>query len=287
MLTAIKQLVPPTMRQALRKSSRELTGPLRLMPDFLVIGAQKCGTTSLYHYLVSHPHIMSPSEKQMHFFDNNFSKGLSWYRTHFPSSLYRYYLKHIHKQGFITGEATPYYIFHPLAPQRIQKHLPNAKLILLLRNPVDRAYSHYNHEVRKGTETLSFTDALDREEERLAGEREKMLVQENYYSFNHQHYSYLARGVYIEQLEYWFNYFPKEQFLILKSEDFYTAPGATLKQILNFLHLPEWQLPKYENYNVGKYQKMDDHIKARLRAYFAPHNEKLYQLIGRDFGWER
>jgi hypothetical protein len=164
------------------------------IPRFIIIGAQRCGTTSLYSYLIGHPYVASALQKEIHFFDLNFKKGVSWYRTQFPQ---------LGEQGFITGEGSPYYIFHPHVPKRIFDTVPRAKLILLLRNPVDRAYSHYHHEVKLGVEPLSFEDAIDREEERLHGQGEKIIADESYYSFNHQHYSYLCRGVYAYQLTVW------------------------------------------------------------------------------------
>jgi hypothetical protein len=287
MLETIRSFVPPTIRQAIKESSRTLTGSIRLMPDFIIIGAQKCGTTSLYQYLVKHPYIVSATRKQMHFFDNNFSKGITWYRSNFPSSVYKYYFRQMHKQNFVTGEATPYYIFHPLAPKRISKFVPHARFILLVRNPVDRAYSHYNQGLRKGYETLTLEEALEKEPERLAGEVEKMFADENYYSFNHQRYTYQSRGIYADQLKAWFEYFPKEQFLILESDEFYSNPSTTLKQILAFLELPSWELKEYKNYNLGNYSKMDDSMRKRLIDYFKPHNQRLYDLLGRRFDWDR
>lgn len=288
MLEKVKSFVTLSLPNKIERSARTLTSPWRLMPDFLVIGGQKCGTTSLYQYLITHPYIISAMKKQMHFFDNHYEKGVSWYRAHFPSYLYKYYFTHIHKQEFITGEATPYYIFHPLAARRTAKFLPKAKFILLIRNPVDRAYSHYHHELRKGTETLSFEEAIAKEPQRLAGEREKMLADDNYYSFNYQRYSYLSRGHYAEQLTEWFNYFPREQFFIVKSEDMHRNTVEIVKQIFDFLKLPpfpEFSLDKDQYYNVGKYEKMDSKMKAQLVEYFKPHNEKLYKLLDRDFNW--
>jgi hypothetical protein len=287
MISQIKTIVPPSVRQAIKKSSRALTGPIRVKPDFLVIGAQKCGTTSLYHYLVQHPLIISATRKQMHFFDNNFNKGITWYRTHFPSTLYRYYFRQVHRKDFLTCEATPYYIFHPLAPSRISRVLPNAKFILLLRNPVDRAYSHYNHEVRKGTERLSFEEGIYKEAERLEGEKERMLKDGSYYSFNYQRHSYLARGRYVEQIKDWLKFFPMERFLILKSEELYKDRVKTLNRIFSFLGLPECELPQYETYNQGGYSKMETAMREQLINYFRPYNEQLYDLLGKDLGWDR
>lgn len=289
MLEKAKTLVTLTLPIKIERSARILTASWRLMPDFLVLGGQKCGTTSLYQYLIMHPFIISAMKKQMHFFDNHYDKGISWYKAHFPSYFYKHYFKHIHKQDFITGEATPYYIFHPLAARRAAKFLPNAKFILVIRNPVERAYSHYHHELRKGTEKLSFEEAIAIEQERLSGEREKMLVDEHYYSFNFQRYSYLSRGHYAEQLIEWFNYFPRERFFIVKSEDMRHNTTQIVQQIFSFLNLPDFSdfhLEKDQYYNVGKYEKMDSKMREKLVEYFKPHNEKLYKLLDRDFNWQ-
>ena len=156
----------------LEKLLRATTYPLRLLPDFLIIGTQRGGTTSLYNYLVEHPGIGAASIKEVHFFDTpHFKQGLAWYRGHFPSAFQRYYVERSLKHGFVTGEASPYYLFHPHAPKRVAGLMPQMKLIVMLRNPVDRAYSHYHHEVAGGHEKLAtFEEAIACEDERLAGE---------------------------------------------------------------------------------------------------------------------
>lgn len=269
---------------------RTITYPLRLMPDFIIIGVMRGGTTSLYNYLIEHSNIGSASMKEVHFFDNNFPKGLTWYRSQFPSYLHKYYRSRILKQDFITGEASPYYIFHPHAPKRIAASLPHVKLIALLRNPVDRAYSHYSHQVERGYEKLSFEEALLREEERTAGEGTKLAMREDYFSYNYLHYTYLARGIYVDQLQTWMNLFRREQILLIKSEDFYQDTPAILKQILVFLNVPNARLKEqkeeYQQYNSYTHTKMDPATRKRLIAYYEPHNARLYQLLGRDFGWD-
>jgi hypothetical protein len=265
---------------------RLLTGWVRLMPDFIIIGVQRCGTTSLYNYLIEHPNVAPAFKKEVHFFDKHFKKGPIWYRAHFPSFFYASYVKQIRRQDLITGEATPYYIFYPHTPKRILETVPQAKLIVLLRNPVDRAYSHYHHEVRMGTETLSFERAIEREEERLYGEMEKTLADENYYSFNHQHYAYLSRGIYVDQLKTWMSLFSREQILLLGSEDFYNEPPTVLKQVIEFIELPAWELKKYRKYNYAHYSKMDATIRRRLIDYFKPHNQKLCEYLDMNFGWD-
>ncbi|MEH1918615.1 sulfotransferase domain-containing protein [Nostoc sp.] len=264
---------------------KRLTNSIRLMPHFIIIGAQKCGTTSLYEYLQQHSFVAPATTKEIHFFDINFSQGISWYRMHFPSVLYKYRNKQTFGQNIITGEASPYYIFHPLTPKRISKIIPQVKLIVLLRNPVDRAYSHYQHVVRMGAETLSFEEAIQKERERISGEEEKILRNENYYSFNHQIYSYLSRGIYVDQLKVWSGFFPKEQFLIIKFEDLSTDTSAVFKQVLKFLNLPESKPKNYLKYNCGCYPEMAPTTRKYLNDYFKPYNEELYEYLGKNFGW--
>jgi len=257
------------------------TRQMRTLPDFLIIGGQKCGTSSFYRNLVKHPAIVPAFEKEIYFFNGKFHKGINWYRTHFPLLPYKYYVTKICRQKFLTGEATPGYIFHPHV-----EALPHVKIIILLRNPVDRAYSHYYHEVRKKRETLSFEDAIKAEEERLRGEFEKLIKNERYKSFNYIHYSYLARGIYVDQLQRWNNFFKKEQILLLKSEDFFRDPQTSFDQALQFLGLPGWQVNDFRKAHVGYYPKMDTAIRNRLLNYFEPHNHKLYEYLGINFGWD-
>ena len=286
----------------LNKSSevyREITSPLRLMPTFLIIGTQKGGTSSLYKYLVQHPQIAPALVKEIHFFDNhtrayNFGKGMVWYRSHFLYGFQNILTSLIFKQNIVTGEATPDYIFDPNAPRRVAEHLPKSKLIVLLRNPIDRAYSHYLHNVRAsksydpGRETLSFEDAIAKEEERLKGEKEKLLQDPSYFSYNYLHYSYLSKGVYVDQLKNWFELFPKENFLILKSEDFFANPPEIFNQVLEFLNLQKWELLEYKAYNTRKKDEvgLNPSTRAFLKDYFQPYNQSLCQLTGIDFDWD-
>lgn len=278
-------------KHTVKKAFRASTNSLRLMPDFIIIGAMRGGTTSLYRYLTDHPQIGSAYMKEVHFFDVYYHKGLSWYRSQFPSSVQKYYAERVQKHTFVTGEASPYYLFHPHAPQRIAKTLPQVKLVVLLRNPVSRAYSHYYHEVAGGHETLSFEEAIDREEERIGKEVEKLAGNGRYVSFNHRHFSYLSRGIYVDQLKVWMELFPKEQFLILKSEDFYADPAAGLKQVLQFINVPDVGIKdlkeEYEQLNTTKPPKMEPTTRKRLMEYFEPHNTRLYDYLGVDFGWEK
>lgn len=265
---------------------RAITGRMRLMPDFLIIGAQKCGTTSLYHNLTMHPNIAPCSVKEVHYFDVHFGKGAAWYRSHFPSWLYKY-IKQVGKQTIVTGESSPYYLFHPHAPRRILEIIPRVKMIAILRNPIVRSYSHYQHEVRKGFETLSFKEAIEKEHERLAGEEEKMLANEHYDSFNHRHYSYLSRGIYVDQLMSWTKWLPRDQLLIVKSEDFYQDTKSAIRRIATFLELPSLESVEYRKFNSFKYPPMDTAMQIYLRDFFKPHNQRLYDFLGADMDWER
>jgi hypothetical protein len=249
------------------------------LPDFLIIGAQKCGTTFLYHLLCQHPYVRPATIKEVHFFDTNFAEGVQWYRSHFspPSQ----------KDGrkVLTGESSPYYIYHPHAARRAAKVVPQAKLIALLRNPVDRAYADYNHKFREAREHLSFEEAIEAEEERLRGEKEKLHADENYDSPKYQKYSYLSRGIYVDQLKEWREYFDEDQLLVLKSEDFFENPQESFERVLEFLGLPHWETGTSGERNEGEYDEMSSATRQRLEAYFEPHNKRLYEYLGVDLGW--
>jgi Sulfotransferase domain len=283
----------------LRTGFRLTTNRLRLFPDFIIIGAQRGGTTSLYYYLTEYAGILSALHKEVHFFDDHFTSGMRWYRGQFPTFLQKYSVERTGKRRGLTGESSPYYLFYPHAPKRVKAALPKVKLIVLLRNPVDRAYSHHWLATYEGHETLSFEKAIKCEAERLAGEEEKMLADEHHQSYNHRHYAYLSRGIYVDQLRNWMSYFPKEQFLILKSEDFYSDPLTTVKQTLEFLEVPgtaldtrkdfkQYREPTPKGYrNIQKPQEMDRDVRASLVEYFQPYNASLYNFLGRDFDWDK
>lgn len=258
---------------------RSFTVRDRLLPDFLIIGSQKCGTTYLYDRLLEHSSIAPALTKEVHFFDNNHHKGLDWYRGYFPS-------RTALRTATVTGEASPYYLYHPHVPRRVFQAVPDARLIVLLRNPVNRAYSHYYHEVRMGYESLSFEDALAAEPQRIGGEEQRMLADEDYYSFNHQHYAYLPKGIYVDQLKRWFEFFPREQILILKSEEFYQQTPTVLQQVTEFLGLPAWEPQASQKHKSSPYPKLAPALREWLAAYYEPHNQRLYEYLGIDFGWK-
>lgn len=257
-----------------------LTSPLRFLPDFLLVGVMKGGTTSLFRYLAQHPDVLPPFRKEIKYFDCNYFEGAAWYRAHFP-------LRTKFRDGSkLTGEATPYYIFHPTAHERIASTLPQAKIIIILRNPIDRAYSHYQHMVRVGREPLSFDDALAAEQERLTGEAEKIKADPRYPTYKHLQYSYLARGDYLPQIQRWYSVFSKEQILVLQSEDLYTKTAETMEKVQDFLGLAHWHPKKaYGVFKEGSYEPMKAETREKLAAHFNPRNEALYKYLGRNFGW--
>jgi hypothetical protein len=258
--------------------SRQASAHLRSLPDFVMIGGMKCGTTSLFQYLQRHPGVSRVYVEEVHYFDLNYHRGINWYRAHFP-------LRGKDGDRRISGDDSPYYIFHPAVPRRIAKDLPDVKLIALLRDPVDRAYSHYHHEHRRGREELSFERALEKEEERLAGEVEALETDAGYVSYEHQRHSYVSRGRYAEQLRAWFDVIPEERFLILQSEAMFRDPQAIFDQVLEFLGLSPMQLTDFDVFNPGSYPKMEGGTRRMLREHFEPRNEELFKLIGRSFDW--
>ena len=266
---------------------RRLTRTWRVLPDYIIIGAQKGGTTSLLRYIEAHRLVIPAAAKEIHFFDHFSSRGLAWYRSFFPTRLYRNWAAKKHGRPLLIGEASPYYLFHPRAAERAFATVPAAELIAMLRNPVDRAFSHYHHEVRWGFEDApTFVDAIDREEERLAGERDRMLADESYEGFNHNHYSYLARGRYLGQLEAWRKFFPEKQLLVLKSEEFFAETRSVFDRVLRFLELPSDSRAVFEPYNYAINPEMERSTRQRLVEYYKPHNLKLYEYLGQDLGWD-
>ena len=247
----------------------------RALPDVMILGAQKCGTSSLQGYLVQHPGVIAPLRKEVHYFDLNFERGEAWYRAHFGRD----------GEPGLNLDASPYYLYHPAVPARMHALLPDAKLIVLLRDPVRRAYSHYWHERDKGRETLSFEDAIAAEPGRLGQAEAQLASGEIESSREHQLHSYLARGRYAEQLERWLAAYPRERLLVLRFEDFVGAPLAGLNRTLEYLGLPPMTTLDLEARNTRKYPPMSDETAARLREYYAPHNRRLETLLGREMGW--
>ena len=243
-------------------------------PNFIIIGSQKSGTTSLASYISQHPQVLPAIKKETHFWSREFNQGIDWYLAHFPP---------IPKsQNLITGEATPNYLVTDKIPERIYSLLPNIKLLVILRNPVDRAFSQYHHWQRLNLEKRSFEVAINQELEILKTTPKQPQGDRKYWRLSG---NYIGRGVYIEFIQKWMGLFPKKQFLILRGEDLYQTPDNTMKQVFDFLGLPEHKLAKYKKLNSGSYTPISDLLRQRLSKYFQPHNQRLEEYLGIKFNW--
>ncbi len=270
-------------------------------PNFIIAGTQKGGTTSLQYYLDEHPALCMSEKKEIHFFDLNFDKTIDWYLKHFENC----------NENMIAGEATPYYMFHPEVAKRIYQTLPGVKIIFVLRDPTQRAWSHYWHEVVKGRETLSFERALELEEQRINSDPAA-----------HQYKSYRSRGEYSRQIQPFMELFGKDQILILLSEELRSAPESNLKRIFEFLNVDpdfkcnriyekvryEGRVPRNKSLNAliqngllrnipflkginnilnfaSRSEQMNPETKSVLDSYYQPFNKELAQLLNRQSLW--
>lgn len=267
--------------------ARRGPGQGRILPDFLLIGAPKAGSTTLHAWVAEHPFVEPSSEKEVHYFDYGYYHGEGWYRSHFPLAAERDTVARAHGRPFITGESTPTYLSHPWAPRRAARLLPEVMLLVVLRNPVDRAYSQYQMSVREHEEYLEFDQALEREEARLRPEIQRARRNPHHLSRPLAKQSYLYRGHYAEQLERWLSFYPRERFHVLRSEDLAERPEQALADVYAFLGLPPHQPARLPSLHTARYGSMAPATRSWLVEYFRPHNERLAELVGRDLGWDR
>lgn len=254
-----------------RLGARGLTAGLRQWPDFVIIGAQRAGTTSLTQWLFAHPQVGPARTREVHFFDLNYDRGLRWYRSNFP----------IRHDGRFTGESTPYMLFHPLAPGRAARDLPDTtRFIVLLRDPVERAVSQYWLNRRRHHETESFRTAIETEQDRLVGQEEVVLRGER--SDSYQRFSYASRGQYAEQLVRWFDHVDRDRVLVVQSEDLFES-RETADGILQWLGLGPSEQPFPWGNDATRHEEADADVIASLRAHFVPYNRDLEELLGRPF----
>jgi len=271
----------------LAPTARRATARVRLRPNFLVIGAQKGGTTALYRYLHEHPAALCATPKEVHYFNVEYHRGPGWYLAHFPLATRGAAVRRRLGVRPAVGEVTPAYLFHPRVPERVHAFDPGLKLIAVLRDPAERAYSQYQMQLRGGTETRSFEYALEREEEEWPRELERLLADPAYVSPTGLQRSYVARGRYSEQLERWLRFFPREQLLILTSEDLLGDPAGPMAAVAAFLGIPAWQAETYPLRSVNEYGPMAPEVRDRLARTFEPHNRRLEELLGRKLPWAR
>ena len=223
------------------------------LPDFLGIGTQKGGTTSLHALMSQDERIGMPKRKELHYFDQDELEDVQAYAREF--------------EGFsekkLIGEITPYYIFHPKAAQRIKQTIPNVKIIALLRNPVERTISQYFHATRRGYENLELEAALRDEKKRLLSGGK----------FSHQKHSYIQRSIYEKQLAEYEKRFPVNQILVLKSEDLFEDTQATWTIIQEFLGIkPLFNCSKLPRMNSGKGEEKNvkQETRSKLRKLLNP-----------------
>lgn len=264
------------------------TAGSRMLPGFLIVGAQRCGTTSMFKTLAQHPAVLPPLfHKGVHYFDVAYPRGLAWYQGHFPTRSRAEAAQRQNGVPAITGESSPFYLFHPLAPGRIAENLPDVRLIVLLRDPVERAYSAHTHETARGFETEPFERALRLEDERLAGERERMMSDPTYISHHLQHNAYVSRGRYIEQLEHLVTLFGRQRVHVVDSDDFFATPRGAFDEVCDFLGLPRCDEINFGRHNARRRAPMDPGLRAELEEYFVEYDERLAAWWGRTPSWRR
>ena len=242
------------------------------LPQFLGLGVQKGGTTTLHAMLQDHPEVFLPPSKELHFFSLDYSEGELWYRMKFAAA----------REEQCCGEITPYYLFHPEVPMRLRQLVPKARFLVLLRDPVERCLSGYFHSRRLGLETLEIEEALDNEASRLEG-ADAVLAAPDGRHFSHQVHSYLSRSRYDLQLARYDCLFPPGQMMLLRSEDLFQNPEGLWKRVLAFLELADWPLPSSFgrlNASVGEAEGVDPSIRRKLRAELATTYEVLEARYG-------
>lgn len=244
----------------------------KMGPNFIIAGASKSGTCSIYYYLSRHPQILLSHIKEIDFYWQNYRRGIDWYLAHFPTITDR--------SDFLTGEATPNYLRFPQVAQRIKDTFPQTKIIILLRNPVDRAISWHYHKLNTGLTNEDLATAIATEIERLATVTEAEITNTGFYNPDN-----IMSSLYIYKIKPWIELLGREQFLILKSEDFYGEPSETMKKVFEFLGLPNCPSNNYPKVNAGSYNQVDPDLRKTLAEYFTPYNRQLEEYLGMKFDW--
>jgi len=277
-------------RFSFEKLYRKMTSRLRSLPDFIIIGVGRAGTTALYSYLIQHPSIVAASTDNnesvadLHFFEYMISNNIQWYKSHFPILFSK---SKNQKNSFITGEYTSTYIYHPDVPKRIFNLLPKIKLIVILRNPIDKAYSTYQQQFRFGEYTTSFEDTVNAEFRRINLNKDFPELNSNNYDFeNFVAQNIIRHGIYADYLETWLKIFDRKQILILNSEDLKNSTKETLHRVFHFLNVSNYDIANTSQVNVGKYSPINKITRKKLIEFFKPHNQRLNKLLDTEFDWD-
>lgn len=241
-------------------------------PRFMILGQAKAGTSALFQYLSMHPSMVAPLTKEPHYWSKNYHLGSQWYRSQFPCLS--------HEPELFTGEGSVTSLVHPKAPARVAQDLPQAKFIVLLREPVERSYSHYWMYRRLKIESNSFEDAIAEELRRYrvapTGTLEEWNVDVDK--------GYLVESCALPFLRRWLEYFPPEQFLILRNEQMKRDLPGTLRQVCRFLGVREYVPGVLERHNEGRYAPMKTETKEMLTDWFAPHQKELEEFMKSTWG---
>jgi hypothetical protein len=261
---------------------RRLSAGLRALPDFLIIGAMKSGTSSLFHHLAQHPHLLPSKKKEVHYFDQDESTfdgsqvTTSWYRSHFP-------IRATMSPGSMTYEATPKYLCHQSSAKRIAKLIPGARLIIMLRNPSDRAISHYFHTRTNSADPESLHSAMLEDMRRCS-----TLESSAGATTHHADYtSYVGRGLYLPQIERYMDHFGRQDIHVINSERYFADPGPVLSCLFEFLGVrSDFPITDTTARNVSRRDKRAwPRTRAVLDDYFRPHNERLFEILGTRYDW--
>jgi Sulfotransferase domain len=262
------------------------TSSLRMSPDFVLAGGQRCGTTSLFRALLEHPAILGPvHHKGINYFDLNHDRGTDWYQGHFPLRSVASLRTRGADEEAVTFDASGYYMYHPHAADRLANDLPDIKVMVMLRDPVERAFSAYKHEFARGFETETFERALALEDERVEPELARMVAEPGYASFAHRHQSYRRRGYYAEQIERFTRRLGRDRVLVVDSERFFSEPLAEYRRITDFLELQPHQPDRFDKWNARPGSPMSEPMREQLRDAFAPHDVALQVLLGHAPSW--
>jgi hypothetical protein len=257
---------------------RMITSRSRVLPDFVILGTQRGGTTSLFDYLAHHPQVYPAFRKEVHFYDLHHDRGIGWYRAHFP-------LASEMSEGDVSGEATPNYLIHPDAPRRLRAVTPDARLVVVVRNPIERAHSSWRLLTSRGIETAPFEEAIAREQREA-----ELLIRESNGDTKKLgtvlQFLYLAKSRYAEQIERWMEFFPLEQFAVITSEDLFADTATVLSDLSKFLGIDPWDPDSFPALNRIAPETIDDGVREELTDYFRPHNRRLELLLGRTFNWD-
>jgi hypothetical protein len=260
-----------------------LSARWRLRPAFLIVGAQRSGTTTLYRVLSEHPAVARPTiSKGIGYFDLRYERGSRWYAGHFPLAVLA---RRRHGPHAVTFESSGYYLFHPLAAGRIARDLPGVKIVVMVREPVERAYSAHRHELARGFETEEFERAIELEPERLAGEVEKIVADPSYESFDHRHHAYLSRSRYSEQIDRFIDEVGADRVHVVDADVFFADPVGEFERLRAWLGLPEWQPRKVEQWNARPRTPMSPELRARLDRDFESYDARLAEQMGRTPSW--